>query len=139
MPTGGQSLAGLRVLVAEDDDIVSTAICDCLAGAGYEIVATSDTGVGAVEAALALRPDLILMDVRLKGEMDGIRASELINERLRIPVVYLTGESDRRTLQRAKAASAFGYVLKPFHVRNLLAAIEVAVDRFEMERRSEDP
>lgn len=138
MQTGHQSFAGFRVLVAEDDDVVSSAICDCLAEAGYEIVATPDSGVGAVEAALALRPDLILMDVRLKGEMDGIRASELINEKLRIPVVYLTGDSDRRTLQRAKAASAFGYVLKPFRIRNLLVAIEGAVDRFEMERRLED-
>jgi len=91
-----------------------------------------------VEAALTLRPDLILMDVRLKGGMDGIRASELINEKMRVPVVYLTGDSDQKTLQRAKAASAYGYVLKPFHIRNLIGAIEVAVDRFEMERRLEE-
>jgi hypothetical protein len=91
-----------------------------------------------VEAALALRPDLILMDVGLKGDVDGIRASELINEKMHVPVVYLTGDSDQKTLQRAKAASAYGYVLKPFHIRNLIVAIEVAVDRFEMERRLED-
>jgi CheY-like chemotaxis protein len=90
------------------------------------------------DIALALRPDLILMDVRLKGDKDGIRAAELINEKVRIPVVYLTGDSDQKTLQRAKAASAYGYVLKPFKIRNLLVAIEVAVDRFEMEWRLED-
>jgi len=101
-------------------------------------VATADTGVRAVEAAVAVRPDLILMDVRLKGEMDGIRAVELINEKLRVPVIYLTGDSDQKTLQRAKAASAYGYVLKPFHIRNLLVAIEVAIGRFEMERQLED-
>jgi len=138
MSTAHQSIAGLRVLVAEDEGLIAEAICDRLTEAGCEVVATADTGVGAVEAALALRPDLILMDVRLKGDMDGIRASELVNEKMRVPVVYLTGHSDQKTLQRAKAASAYGYVLKPFHIRNLIVTIEVAVDRFEMERRLED-
>ncbi len=127
-----------RVLVAEDDAIVAEAICDRLTDAGYEVVARAETGAAAVEAALALRPDLILMDVRLEGDMDGIRASELINEKMRVPVIYLTGDSDHKTLQRAKAASAYGYVLKPFHIGNLIVAIEVAVDRFEMEQRLED-
>ncbi len=138
MSPAHQSIAGLRVLVAEDEGSIAEAICDRLTEAGCEVVSTADTGVGAVEAALALRPDLILMDVRLKGDMDGIRASELVNEKMRVPVVYLTGDSDQKTLQRAKAASAYGYVLKPFHIRNLIVTIEVAVDRFEMERRLED-
>ena len=132
------STAGRRILVAEDDGMIAEAICDRLTDAGYEVVARPDTGAGAVEAALAFRPDVILMDVRLKGEIDGIRASELINEKMRVPVVYLTGDSDRKTLARAKAASAYGYVLKPFHIRNLTVAIEVALDRFEMERRLAD-
>jgi two-component system sensor kinase FixL len=138
MPSEHRSVAALKVLVAEDDGMVAEAICDRLTDAGVEVVARADTGEGAVEAALALRPDVILMDVRLKGDMDGIRASELINEKMRVPVVYLTGDSDQKTLQRAKAASAYGYVLKPFHIRNLVVAIEVAVDRFEMERRLEE-
>jgi PAS domain S-box-containing protein len=133
-----QSSAGLRILVAEDDGMVAEAICERLTDAGYDVIGRPDTGATAVEAALALRPDLILMDVRLKGEMDGIRASELINEKMRVPVVYLTADSDQKTLTRAKTASAYGYVLKPFHIRNLIVAIEVAVDRFEMERRLED-
>jgi PAS domain S-box-containing protein len=132
--TEHRSIAALRILVAEDDGMVAEAICDRLTDAGVEVVARADTGAGAVEAALALRPDLILMDVRLKGDMDGIRASELINEKMHVPVVYLTGDSDQKTLQRAKAASAYGYVLKPFHIRNLIGAIEVAIDRFERER-----
>ncbi len=129
---------GLRILVAEDDDLIAEAICGPLTDAGYEVVAMPNTGAGAVEAALALRPDLILMDVRLKGDMDGIRASELINEKIRAPVVYLTGDSDQKTLHRAKAASAYGYVLKPFQIKNLIVGIEVAFDRFEMEQKLED-
>jgi len=138
MSTELRSIAALRILVAEDDGMVAEAICDRLTEAGVEVVGRADTGADAVEAALAQRPDLILMDVRLKGDMDGIRASELINEKMRVPVVYLTGDADQKTLKRAKAASAYGYVLKPFHMRNLIGAIEVAVDRFEMERRLED-
>jgi PAS domain S-box-containing protein len=138
MSSERQSVAGLRVLLAEDEGVLSQAIGDGLTDAGYEIVANSDTGAGAVEAALRLRPDLILMDVGLKGDMDGIRASELINEKMRVPVVYLTGDSDHKTLLRAKSASAYGYVLKPFRIRSLIVAIEVAVDRFDMERRLED-
>jgi two-component system, LuxR family, sensor kinase FixL len=138
MSTEHRSIAGLRILVAEDDGMTAEAICDRLTDAGVEVVARADTGAGAVEAALALRPDLILMDVRLKGDIDGIRASELINEKMRVPVVYLTADSDQKTLQRAKAASAYGYVLKPFHIRNLIVAIELAVDRFEMGQRLEE-
>ena len=133
-----QMVPGLRVLLAEDDGVLSEAIRDGLTDEGYEVIASRDTGAGAVEAALTLRPDLILMDVGLKGHMDGIRASELINEKMRVPVVYLTGDSDHATLLRAKSASAYGYVLKPFRIRSLIVAIEVAVDRFEMERRLED-
>ena len=123
-----------RILVAEDDRMMAEAICDRLTDAGYEVLGKPETGTAAVEAALALRPDLILMDVRLKGEVDGIRASELIHQKMRVPVVYLTGDSDLKTLERAKGASAYGYVLKPFHIRNLIVAIEVAIDRFEMQR-----
>ena len=118
--------------------MIAEAICNRLTDMGCEVVATADTGAGAVEAALSTRPDVVLMDVRLKGDMDGIRASELINEKMRVPVVYLTGDSDQKTLARAKAASAYGYVLKPFHIRNIIVAIEVAIDRFEMERRLEE-
>jgi PAS domain S-box-containing protein len=138
MATSLSSVNGLRVLVAEDDGMIAEAICNRLTDMGCEVVATADTGAGAVEAALSTRPDVVLMDVRLKGDMDGIRASELINEKMRVPVVYLTGGSDQKTLARAKAASAYGYVLKPFHIRNIIVAIEVAIDRFEMERRLEE-
>jgi len=138
MSTEHRSIAALRILVAEDDGMVAEAICDRLTDAGVEVVARVDTADAAVNAALTLRPDLILMDVRLKGGADGIRASELINEKMRVPVVYLTGDLDQNTLQRAKAASAYGYVLKPFHIRNLIGAVEVAIDRFEMERRLEE-
>jgi PAS domain S-box-containing protein len=138
MSSTGVSIAGPRILVVEDEALIAEEICDRLSQHGYEMLGVVDTGEAAIEAALARRPDLILMDIRLKGPIDGIEAAERISERLRVPVVYLTAHSDQKTLQRAKATSVFGYVLKPFHVKNLLVAIEVAMDRFETDRRLEE-
>ncbi len=138
MPTAGDGIVGLRVLIVEDEALIAESIGTGLERAGCNIVAAVDTGAAAIEAATELRPDLVLMDIHLKGEMDGIAAASIITERVRVPVVYLTAHSDRATLQRATASTAFGYVLKPFHRRALLVAIEVAINRFRLERRLED-
>ncbi len=125
-------------MIVEDEALIAEVLSDQLSREGCDVVARCDTGAGAIETAVRIRPDLILMDVRLKGDVDGPQAAEAIHEHLRVPVVYLTAHSDRATLQRAKAASAFGYVLKPYQLPSLLAAIEVAVDRFELEEKLED-
>jgi len=138
MTSPEHAIAGLRVLIVEDEALIAEEISDRLQRVGCEIVAIVDTGVGAIEAAASLNPGLILMDIRLKGEMDGIEAADRINAARRSPIVYLTAHSDRHTLERAKSNSAYGYVLKPFQMRSLLAAIEVALERFENERRLED-
>jgi PAS domain S-box-containing protein len=131
-------IAGLRVLVVEDEPLVATILADQLVHTGCSVIGTADDGMAAIDIATKLRPDLILMDVHLKGDMDGIEAAERIHERLAVPVVYLTGDSDDPTLQRARAASAYGYVLKPFYFQSLLVAIEVAVHRFRTEQRLEE-
>jgi PAS domain S-box-containing protein len=138
MTSTGVSILGGRVLVVEDEALIAEEICGRLSQHGYAVVGVVDTGEGAIEAALAHRPDVILMDIRLKGSMDGIDAAVRINERLPVPIVYLTAQSDRNTLQRAKAAAIFGYILKPLHIKTLLVAIEVAMDRFETDRRLEE-
>jgi PAS domain S-box-containing protein len=135
MATIDQPLAGLRILIVEDDARIAGAMRDRLTVAGCEVIDSVDSGQRAIDAATLGRPDLVLMDVGLKGDMDGVRAAELIYERLEIPVVFLTGDADHATLQRAMATGAFGYVLKPFHAHNLLAAIEVGVHRFRLEQR----
>ncbi len=138
MSTDHNSIAGLRILIVEDEALIVEEMADRLTRAGCEIVATTDNDKAAIEAAIALRPDLILMDVRLKGDMDGIRVSELIQRQLSVPIVYLTAHSDHWTLQRVKASGACGYIQKPFHIRNLISAIDVAVHRFKMERQLEE-
>jgi PAS domain S-box-containing protein len=132
------SIAGLRILIVEDEALIVEEMADRLALAGCEIIATTDNGTEAIEAAVTLRPDLILMDARLKGDMDGIHASELIQRRFAVPIVYLTAHSDRGTLQGVKASGAFGYIQKPFHIRNLISAIDMAVHRFKMEQQLEE-
>jgi signal transduction histidine kinase len=101
---------------------------------GYRVVGNVASGEEAVPKALALCPELILMDIRLRGEMDGIRASEKIRERLDVPIVYLTAYADDETILRATTTSPFGYVVKPFNERELRAAIEVALYKHETDR-----
>ena len=118
-----------QILIVEDEAIVATDISNTLQVLGYAALAVASSGESAIELATAKRPDLVLMDIRLKGSIDGVRAAREISDRLGIPVVYLTAHADERTLRRAKATQPFGYVLKPFDERDLHVAIEIALDR----------
>jgi PAS domain S-box-containing protein len=124
-----------RVVIVEDAGLVAMAIQECLEKMGYGVPAVVATGEDAVRAAAQHEPDLVLMDIRLKGEMDGIQAAELIKNKHRIPVVYLTAYSDAKTLERAKLTEPFGYVLKPFEEEALQTAVEVALYKSQMDRQ----
>ncbi len=124
-----------HILVVEDETIVAMEIKDRLEGFGYAVCGMVSTGEAAVEMALAMRPDLVFMDIRLKGEMDGVQAAQEIRARFDIPVVYLTAYADEDTLRRAKIAEPFGYIIKPFQERDLRSAVEIALYRHGMEKR----
>ncbi|MEJ2190015.1 MAG: response regulator, partial [Acidobacteriota bacterium] len=121
------------ILVVEDESIVARDIQNCVSELGYESVGWAASGEEAIEKAGEKNPDLVLMDVRLPGEMDGISAAEEIRTRFKIPVVFLTAFGDEETLTRAKASGPFGYVLKPFVPSDLRLAIEFGVCRHQME------
>jgi CheY-like chemotaxis protein len=123
-----------RILVVEDEGVVSLCLKDMLTAMGTEIVAVVDSGRDAVVTAEKLRPDLVLMDIRLKGEMDGIEAARQIHDALQIPIVFLTAYADAATMDRAQAASPYGFVHKPFSVQRLGAAVEAALRRRELEQ-----
>jgi diguanylate cyclase (GGDEF)-like protein/PAS domain S-box-containing protein len=123
-----------RILVVEDESIVAADIQDRLESLGYEVPTTVASGEKAVERAGALRPDLVLMDIRLKGRMDGVEAADQIRQRFGIPVVYLTANADHPTVQRAKVTEPFGYVIKPFEERELHTTIEVALYKHQAEQ-----
>jgi CheY-like chemotaxis protein len=116
-----------RILVAEDETIVALDIKSCLEDLGYDVLGVTDRADEALKLAAAARPDLVLMDIRLKGEMDGIAAAEQIRRRWGIPIVFLTAFSEESTLQRARAAEPLGYIIKPFDDRELQAVIAKAL------------
>ncbi len=127
-----------RILIVEDEAIVLLDIRSRLAGLGYSIVGTASTGDEAIVKANATRPDVILMDIGLKGDIDGISASETIRKTQDTPIIYLTANSDITTLQRAKITGPFGYVLKPFDERELRVTIEMALYKHRMDRDLND-
>jgi diguanylate cyclase (GGDEF)-like protein len=122
-------VTGPQILVVEDEAIVATDIANTLQVLGYAVPAMASSGEAAIEMATATRPDLVLMDIHLKGSIDGVKAAHEISDHLGIPVVYLTAHADDRTLRRAKVTQPYGYILKPFDERDLHVAIEMALYR----------
>jgi PAS domain S-box-containing protein len=123
------------VLVVEDEPIVALELQSHLEHLGFRVAAHVTSGEAAVEAARALRPDLVLMDVRLDGPMDGIEAARTLRAERDVPVVFLTAFGDEATVERAKAAGPFGYLLKPFEERDLHATLAVALDQHRAAHR----
>ena len=124
-----------RILVVEDDAIIARDIRAILLDLGYLVPAMATSGAAAIDEVERHRPDLILMDVHIRGAIDGIETARRVRERWMTPVVYLTSYSDDATVQRAKTTGAYGYVLKPFTDRDLRTAIEVALQKHEIETR----
>lgn len=130
-------MANAQILVVEDESIVAEEIQSRLRKLGYPVPAVAFSGEEAIEKAEETRPDLVLMDIRLKGDMDGVKAAEQIRARFHIPVIYLTAYADEDTLQRAKITQPFGYILKPFKERELQIAIEMGLYRHKAEEERE--
>jgi two-component system, cell cycle sensor histidine kinase and response regulator CckA len=128
-------MANARILVVEDERLVATDISQCLQQLGYEVTGTAVSAVDALRQAVMETPDLVLMDIKLKGGIDGVQAAEAIYERMNIPVVYLTAFADVETVERAKHTFPSGYVLKPFDDRSLRTAVELALHRHSATRK----
>ena len=124
-----------QILVVEDENIVALEIQSRLEGLGYVVLAIASSGEEAIQKAEETNPDLVLMDIKLKGDMDGIEAAEEIRTRFNLPVVYLTAYAEENTLQRAKITAPYGYILKPFEERELHANIEIAIYKHQMEQK----
>ena len=122
-----------RILVVEDESIVAADIQKTLQNLGYDVPAVASTGEAAIQKAKEDKPDLVLMDIVLKGKMDGVKAAEQIRTKFNIPVVYLTAYADDKTLKRAKITGPFGYIIKPFEDRALKTIIEIALYKAKIE------
>lgn len=123
-----------RAIIVEDEALVAEELSDRLTSLGFSVVGVVDSAEDAVASTLDQRPDLVLMDIRLKGKKDGIQAADEIRRLVKVPIIFLTAYSDRVTLDRAKNAEPYGYVLKPFHERELQVTIELAMHRFAVEQ-----
>ncbi|MGC1396578.1 MAG: ATP-binding protein [Coleofasciculaceae cyanobacterium] len=124
-----------RILIVEDESIVALNIKNRLEALGYVVVATTSSGESAIQIAQENHPDLVLMDIKLRGVIDGIEAATQIWNRFHIPVVYLTAYSDEETVERAKVTEPYGYILKPFEARDLGTTIEISLYKHQMERQ----
>lgn len=118
---------GITILLVEDEKIVASDIRRRLITLGYDIAGVCSRGEDAVECALSLNPDIILMDIHLKGEMDGVSAAQQIQRKKDIPVIYLTASSDDATIERAKTTEPYGYLVKPFEVKDLRTCLEITI------------
>jgi len=124
-----------QILVVEDERIVGEDIKLRLQKLGYAVPGIAYSGEEAIKKAEKMEPDLVLSDIVLEGEMDGIEAAAVIRSRFDIPVVYLTAFADKKMLERAKVTEAFGYIIKPFEDRELNSIIEIALYKHKMEKK----
>lgn len=124
-----------KILVVEDQNIVALNIRNKLKNLGYTVPGTASTGEEAIRKAELTNADLVLMDIMLKGEMDGIEAAREIKTRLKIPVLYLTAYTDDETLERAKLTEPAGYISKPFKEEDLHSNIEMALHKHRAEKK----
>lgn len=128
-------MSNSRILIVEDEGIIAKDIQSTLNRSGYSVVGIASSGEEAIKKAMEIHPDLVLMDIVLKGAMDGVEAAEHIRDHFDIPVVYLTAYSDDTTLQRAKITEPFGYILKPFQEKELYTTIEMAIYKHTTQRK----
>jgi CheY-like chemotaxis protein len=127
-----------RILIVEDDAPSALLLSNMLKKIGYEVLGPVDSGEKAVDAAAGLKPDLILMDITLKGEMDGILTAQKIRERFPIPIIYSTVSTDDNTIKRAKETVPYGYILKPYDRNFIAATVEMALYKVDIEKRLRD-
>jgi diguanylate cyclase (GGDEF)-like protein/PAS domain S-box-containing protein len=124
-----------KILLVEDERVVAKDLQRKLESLGYTVMAPASTGEAAIGEAARDRPDVVVMDIRLEGKMDGVEAAGRIRSLYDIPIVYLTAYADDATLQRAKESEPFGYVGKPFELRELSTTIELALYKHSLERK----
>lgn len=130
-------MSAKKVLVVEDEGIVALSIRETLKKLGYEVVGIASSGIEAIRKAGEQLPDVILMDIRIKGDMDGIETAERITNLYEIPVIYLTAYTDDETLNRAMKSHPHSYLVKPFNERELYSNIEFAIYKHRIRQKTD--
>jgi diguanylate cyclase len=124
-------MSNKKILIVEDESIIAEDIADSLIALGYRVTGIVHSGEEALQSAAEERPDLVLMDVNLQGEIDGITTGDRMRSHFQIPVIYLTAYADENTLRRVNSTKPFGYIVKPFEEKNLHTTIQLALHRHQ--------
>jgi CheY-like chemotaxis protein len=122
-------MSGEKILLVEDDDIIARVEDWRLKNLGYTVCGRATNGAEAMELVVNKKPDVVLMDINIKGDIDGIETARMIKKGFNIPVIYVTSHSDGATLVRAKETKPDGFILKPFEDNDLRIAIELALSK----------
>lgn len=130
-----QQVAAQRIMIVEDEPVVAMELQQTLNQAGYRVPFTASSGLEALEGLTKDQFDLVLMDIHLEGDMDGVETAARIRERLRIPVVFLTAYSDDEIIDRAVRTESYGFLVKPYNARELKATIDLALYKSKQDRR----
>ena len=130
--------ATVRILLVEDEGIIARDVAETLTRLGYVVTGIASEGAQAVSMAQELQPELVVMDVSLRGDIDGIQAARQIQEHAHVPIIFLTGHTDEETLHRAVLTSPLGYLIKPFQEAELHCAIEVAIHKHRADRETRE-
>lgn len=128
-------MSNLHILIVEDEVVVAMDVADQVTTLGHCVVGTAATGIEALNIAKQSPPDLVLMDIHLQGNIDGIETARQMQAQHAVPIVFLTADADRLTLDRAKETFPYGYLIKPFDARELEIAMEIAHYKFSAERK----
>lgn len=129
----------INVLIVEDEALIAMDLEMIVESMNFNVVGTSDNGDDALDLIATRDPDLILLDVNIKGHKDGIELAEIIKEKTKKPFIFITSYADKATLDRAKHTLPYGYILKPFSEQELKATIEIALFRYANEKTDSLP
>lgn len=130
--------SGLRALIVEDEVLIAEELRERLSRLGFSVIGAVDSADEGIEIATRECPDLVLMDIRLRGEKDGVQAAQEIRKQVDVSIVYVSAHSDHLTVDRAKRTDHDGFILKPFHRRELQSVIEVAMLRREARAKEKE-
>jgi DNA-binding response OmpR family regulator len=130
--------SGLRALIVEDEVLIAEELRERLSRLGFSVIGAVDSADEGIAIATRESPDLVLMDIRLRGEKDGVQAAQEIREQVDVSIVYVSAHSDLLTVERAKRTDHDGFILKPFHRRELQSVIEVAMLRREARAKEKE-
>lgn len=122
----------LKILIVEDEPMIAETLSEMLELLDHEVLSVAESGEEAVMQLMDKEPDLLLLDIQLKGKMDGVELAKLIRQKYRIPFIFTTAYADEETIARAKAEGPFGYIVKPYGVKDIMAAIEVAMSNYRL-------